>query len=350
MASIYCNGYSWNATLKSCSRTDALPKLLCNFEENENCGWRQPMENNSWVIVQNALKFDSNNLKVHSKSAIFSPTYSGDYIKNSCLSIMFKQHGNNMGTFNVFIVPENEEDLSQPLITFEGNKGPEWNLWTVSLKDAQIQGPFQIVLEVVRGESYLSNIYVNYVEIMTDAARCQWLIQTSKVVDHPNDKVSPESCRNRCDKNISRPYWNRGSCDCDGATNLCYDVEICNNYEAPQFFKNLGLSTWSSQVIFLSCTTVSFVALISITVTLWYKRAWSSVIPQMISEQDIYGRLSGTRSARYIANNLDNDSEDFINFELNSNSVEESSPEIDFIMEHQYAAIQEFHRYEEPPE
>ena len=76
----------------------------------------------------------------------------------------------------------------------------------MSLKDAQIQGPFQIVLEVVRGESYLSNIYVNYVEIMTDAARCQWLIQTSKVVDHPNDKVSPESCRNRCNKNISRPY------------------------------------------------------------------------------------------------------------------------------------------------
>ena len=67
----------------------------------------------------------------------------------------------------------------------------------------------------------------------------------------------------------------------------------------------------------------------------------------MISEQDIYGRITGTRAARYVANNLDDDTEDFINFEL---AAEEGIiPDVDFIMDHQYATIQEFHRYEEPP-
>ena len=69
----------------------------------------------------------------------------------------------------------------------------------------------------------------------------------------------------------------------------------------------------------------------------------------MISEQDIYGRITGTRAAaRYVANNLDDDTEDFINFEL-ADAEDGIIPEVDFIMDHQYATIQEFHRYEEPP-
>lgn len=144
--SIFCNGHSWNASLRSCSRTDALPKLLCKFEDEDICGWTQPMDNSSWIVLNDALVYESTNLTRSSKSAIFSPTYAGDYLKNSCLSIMFKQSGYNMGTFNVFIVPENDEDLNSPLLTFKGNKGPQWNLWTVALKDqTNVQGPFQIV-------------------------------------------------------------------------------------------------------------------------------------------------------------------------------------------------------------
>ena len=314
------------------------------------------------------LVYESANETRSSKSAIFSPTYAGDYINNSCLSIMFKQNGYNMGTFNVFIVPENDEYLNQPLLTFKGNKGPQWNLWTVTLKDqTHVQGPFQIVyqkmswrsdfyayffmqvLEAIRGNSYLSNIYIKYIEILTDDAdRCNWLIQTSKVIEHANDILSPESCQKRCYKNTSKPYWTKGHCGCSGQGNLCEDFyDICNPYEASQFLQRLGLSSWTSQVLFFTITVTAIVAVGFIFGFLWYKRSWSSVIPRMISEQDIYGRITGTRAARYVANNLDDDTEDFINFEL---AAEEGIiPDVDFIMDHQYATIQEFHRYEEPP-
>ena len=106
------------------------------------------------------LVYESANETRSSKSAIFSPTYAGDYINNSCLSIMFKQNGYNMGTFNVFIVPENDEYLNQPLLTFKGNKGPQWNLWTVTLKDqTHVQGPFQIVYQKM---SWRSDFYAYF--------------------------------------------------------------------------------------------------------------------------------------------------------------------------------------------
>ena len=213
---------------------------------------------------------------------------------------------------------------------------------------------FMQVFEAIRGNSYLSNIYIKFVELLkNDVDRCNWLIQTSKVIDHANDILSPESCQKRCYKNISKPYWTKGYCSCNSgqAGNLCEDFDdICSNtYEAPQFLQKLGLSSWTSQVIFLSITITTIVALASIFGTFWYKRSWSSVIPRMISEQDIYGRITGTRAAaRYVANNLDDDTEDFINFEL-ADAEDGIIPEVDFIMDHQYATIQEFHRYEEPP-
>ena len=106
------------------------------------------------------LVYESANETRSSKSAIFSPTYAGDYLNNSCLSIMFKQNGYNMGTFNVFIVPENDEYLNQPLLTFKGNKGPQWNLWTVTLKDqTHVQGPFQIVYQKM---SWRSDFYAYF--------------------------------------------------------------------------------------------------------------------------------------------------------------------------------------------
>ena len=43
--------------------------------------------------------------------------------------------------------------------------------------------------------------------------------------------------------------------------------------------------------------------------------------------------------------------EDFIDFELAEESQPEPTNVVDFIIDHQYAAIEEFthHRYEEPP-
>ena len=187
-----------------------------------------------------------------------------------------------MGDFAIFVVDENDEHLQNPIAAFHGNKGNLWNLWTVSLKRQQIK-PFQIAFQTVRGKSYLSDIYVGYVELIGNEARCNRLIQTSKVVDAENDVLSPESCEHRCHLNISRPFWNKGFCTCLGISTDCVNyADFCNKVqEVPQFLKQIGLVSWN-QIIIVVVTLVAFVFLVSLVILL---RKKVSIIPRMISEQ-----------------------------------------------------------------
>ena len=53
-----------------------------------------------------------------------------------------------------------------PLISLSGEKGRRWLLWTVPIPVEEVKGPFQLVILARRGTSYLSDIDLNYLELV----------------------------------------------------------------------------------------------------------------------------------------------------------------------------------------
>ena len=67
------------------------------------------------------------------------------------------------------------------MITLNGNKGQRWVFLTIPIPKEKVQGAFQIVIEARRGTSYLSDIDLAYVELISNNTnKCHRLIMATK--------------------------------------------------------------------------------------------------------------------------------------------------------------------------
>ena len=165
---LYCNGRKWNATLPNCTRPDVPPPTRCTFDNGDYCGWTQSsLDQLDWTVVNgnmnattadtgigvnpfssHILHFESSGSSLDDSAAIFSPVY---HEQRACFAFQFGMNGANMGSLSLYIVPEGQDDLTgqSPVITFQGNHGHHWILWTIFLDDNPliVQGRFfQMVL------------------------------------------------------------------------------------------------------------------------------------------------------------------------------------------------------------
>ena len=133
-ATIYCDGYRWNSTLSDCVRPIGKPLMKCDFNSGNFCGWSQKPSFANWNMVDakfgpvNAtigtgmphlnpysdhyLHFESSNLPWNTTGSLFSPVYEKHLGQNSCFSFMFSMNGANMGSLGVYVMSENNQNLS----------------------------------------------------------------------------------------------------------------------------------------------------------------------------------------------------------------------------------------------
>ena len=76
--------------------------------------------------------------------------------------------------------------FQKPLMSLSGDKGPKWIFWTIPIPNDLVNGPFQLVILVRRGSSYLSDVDLNYVELISnDLPKCQRLIKATSIIEEP---------------------------------------------------------------------------------------------------------------------------------------------------------------------
>ena len=76
--------------------------------------------------------------------------------------------------------------FQKPLMSLSGDKGPKWIFLTIPIPNDLVNGPFQLVILVRRGSSYLSDVDLNYVELISnDSTKCQRLIKATSIIEEP---------------------------------------------------------------------------------------------------------------------------------------------------------------------
>lgn len=327
---IFCDGNTWNGTLRQCVKSTGSPEPMCNFNHGSFCGWTQlssPRDDTDWQMTNvscsssgtkftgmsslnpysdHYLLFESSDLSWNATAAIFSPVYTRKQ-EEFCFSLQFSMNGANMGSLRVYLLQENDDNFKEkePIATFIGNHGPRLILWTTQLR--HVYSTFQVAIVANRGFSYLryvkcgysklhfrfvhfkrrpkneirvgaqcfsfyfSDMTINYVEVFNDQDRCNALIAASNITfQTQTDDMSPESCANRCHTNITDHQWSEGFCTCNGDHHDCGDfVDLCGTFidTPPKFFKSIGLTSW----LHLAIASVSGIIILSLTTCLFVR-------------------------------------------------------------------------------
>ncbi|XP_069744009.1 MAM domain-containing glycosylphosphatidylinositol anchor protein 1-like isoform X2 [Narcine bancroftii] len=79
-----------------------------------------------------------------------------------CFSFYYHMYGKHVGSLNVLVRILGVRTVETPVWSLSGNQAEEWRLGSVTIKPS---GPFQVVLEAVRGPGYLGDIGIDDVSI-----------------------------------------------------------------------------------------------------------------------------------------------------------------------------------------
>ncbi|XP_066586047.1 uncharacterized protein [Prorops nasuta] len=227
---IYCDGRQWNGTAPQCRDTNAKPSTSCDFEKQDLCWWeqdphhdfdwrRQNFETPSWHIGTGPshdhtlgagndgyyLYIEASGRLMNDTARIISPLYNSSYTENGCFSFWYHMYGATIGSLRLFLKPENESSIM--LFNLSGDQGNQW-------KEGRFQLPktdkdFQIIIEGVRGSSYVSDIAVDDVAILQGEECTKSTTEVSPVTDDKKDQVeivnAMQTCRGRCEFNYITP-------------------------------------------------------------------------------------------------------------------------------------------------
>ena len=310
---IYCDGFQYNGTLSTCTRPDEKPLKFCNFKNGDLCGWSQPfsqLNGLKWSTVESLngpenatigtgvqtfspytdhfMHFDATGFEAGTTAGLFSPVFNPiPENTDPCFSFKFSMWGKNMGTLGLYVMPESDENFNNkdPIAKFEGNQGYRKIIRTIPLSPWRPSGTFQLAFLAERGSSYLSDMELDYVQlILNDPLKCSKLISSNnlnKVQSNGNDELSPESCQNRCYKNVTKPWWNEGFCTCLEQDEDCHDFkDLCTSIisKPPEFLKHFGLHSWTHVSMALS---VGIFGVIILVLGVYYfakKRSSESIV------------------------------------------------------------------------
>ncbi|XP_076761773.1 uncharacterized protein LOC143429845 [Xylocopa sonorina] len=255
---IFCNGRQWNSTTPHCRDTTAAAPTQCDFEKPDLCWWEQdPVHDFDWqrhnfetpsshvgtgpshdhtLGPGNAgyyLYIEASSKLVNDTARIISPIYNASYTESGCFSFWYHMFGATVGALHVYFKQE-QDLLSRLMFSREGNQGNQWLHGIFSLPKAE-KG-FQIIIEGVRGSSYVSDIAIDDVAIL-QGDQCKDVNKTDitdAVTESDYDQIeqvnAQQSCRGRCKNSLtynfttSMPPTPFEVCLC---TLDCADYSIC---------------------------------------------------------------------------------------------------------------------------
>ncbi|CAG9854433.1 unnamed protein product [Phyllotreta striolata] len=287
---IYCDGTNWSSHVPTCLPTDAKPKLSCDFETADLCGWTHDLNHDfDWTrenfntpsgSIGTGPSFDhtkgigkngyymyiESSTRVENDTArLISPVYDKTD-DDVCLEFFYHMFGSTIGTLRAYVKPVNDSwslDPKSAIFSKSGNQGDKWYRSYHHL--GVMKDEFQIIIEGVRGSNYISDIAIDDVKVIlncTDEGETTTVTMESATYNEVIPTV--DTCENRCGK--TEPSTNDNyhlTCDCDFD---CVDAHRC----CPDFFDacfgylvsttestTFGNENTTSRVPLLETTTVS---------------------------------------------------------------------------------------------
>lgn len=276
---IYCNGKQWNDTTPYCRDTTAMAPLKCDFEKTDLCWWEQdPKHDFDWqrhnfetpssrigtgpthdhtLGAGNSgyyLYVEASGRLENDTARIISPLYYSNLTTNGCFSLWYHMYGSTVGSLRVYFRPEISSENPRLMFEKHGNQGNNWYQGIFNLPPSNVS--FQIIIEGVRGSSYVSDMAVDDVAILQgdecrDAEK-KISATTVQSITEQDDQVeivnAMQSCYGRCGDSQKINTWTSMSpmtspdiCQC---TIDCADNSTC----CPDFSEYcvLGFSDGSS--------------------------------------------------------------------------------------------------------
>ncbi|XP_076161621.1 uncharacterized protein LOC143143798 [Ptiloglossa arizonensis] len=258
-AEIYCNGKQWNDTKPYCQDTRAAAPTECDFEKPDLCLWEQDPQHDFDWRRQNFdtpsyhigtgpshdhtlgrgndgyyLYIEASGRLENDSARIISPIYNASYTEAGCFSFWYHMFGATIGALNVYF--KSEKDTT-PRLMFnkEGNQGNVWLHGIFNLPKTE-EG-FQIIIEGVRGSSYVSDIAVDDVAILQgnkcqNATKTENNTVTTESYDDQIEQVNSQlTCRGQCKNYLSHNLMSAEclcTLDCAERSNCCPDyAEYC---------------------------------------------------------------------------------------------------------------------------
>ncbi|XP_031331042.1 uncharacterized protein LOC116161727 [Photinus pyralis] len=239
----YCDGLHWDNKLPSCIESNTVPKLQCDFETVDLCGWNHDLRHDfdwkrknfrtpsghlgtgpSYDHTKGAneagyyMYIESSFRNINDTARLISPIYDRISDSDVCFEFYFHMYGSTTGQLRVYLKKESDNWKLEPAKAFfwkSGNHGEHW------IRSRSFLGPidedFQIVIEGIRGESYYSDIAIDDVNIIPNCIMDD--ASTERDFEYTWEDDDTQSCANRCDTfNSSLP------CDCD---ENCIDNNRC---------------------------------------------------------------------------------------------------------------------------
>lgn len=232
---IYCDGSQWNATTPHCRDTTAEAPTSCDFEKPDLCWWEQdPQHDFDWRRHNFEtpsshigtgpthdhtlghgndgfyLYIEASGRLVNDTARIVSPIYKASYTEAGCFSFWYHMYGATIGTLNIYFKPE-KDSTPQLMFSKAGNQGNYWLHGIFNLPKAE-KG-FQIIIEGVRGSSYVSDIAIDDVAIL-QGDKCPnnaTKVDNEGVTESDDDQIEQVNaqltCRGRC-KNVATTNFN----------------------------------------------------------------------------------------------------------------------------------------------
>ncbi|XP_036140457.1 MAM and LDL-receptor class A domain-containing protein 2 isoform X2 [Monomorium pharaonis] len=220
-AEIYCDGRQWNGTIPYCRGVNVSAPTKCDFESPDLCWWEQdPQHDFDWKRHNfetpslhigtgpthdhtlgagndgHYLYIEASGRLVNDTARIISPLYNSSLTESGCFSLWYHMYGATIGSLNIYFKPE----LTAPRLIFtkSGNQGNQWFHGISSLPKVNVS--FQIIIEGVRGISYVSDIAIDDVAIL-QGDECTVKNETTVTVsDYDQVEIinAQQTCRDRC--------------------------------------------------------------------------------------------------------------------------------------------------------
>ncbi|XP_014218104.1 uncharacterized protein LOC106646576 [Copidosoma floridanum] len=256
-AEIYCDGRQWNGTTPYCRDSNAIAPTSCDFEKEGLCWWEQdPKHDFDWIKHRfdtpsahigtgpthdhtlgagndgYYLYIEATGRLANDTARILSPLYNANLTDSGCFSFWYHMYGATIGTLNVYFKPETEK-TPKLVWSKNGNQGNQWHRGLFDLPT--VNNSFQLIIEGVRGTSYVSDIAIDDLAILQGdecVVKTAILNNTTPAPDGDEVEVfnAMQSCRDRCVNTLtettpsSELYTSPDACQC---TLDCADTSSC---------------------------------------------------------------------------------------------------------------------------
>ncbi|CAH1102080.1 unnamed protein product, partial [Psylliodes chrysocephalus] len=250
-SAIYCDGSTWSNHVPTCLPANTPPKLSCDFETVDLCGWTHDLNHDfDWLrenyntpsgSIGTGPSFDhtkgvggdgyymyieSSSKAQNDTARLISPVY--DKMDDEvCFEFFYHMYGATIGTLRVYLKTVNQTWSSlnpqSAIFTKSGNQGDKWYRSFHHL--GIVKEEFQIIIEGVRGAGYISDIAIDDVKIIPNCIDEDEITTTMDSSTYNELVPTVDTCDNRCGQTepVTTDNYHL-TCDCDDD---CFNNNRC---------------------------------------------------------------------------------------------------------------------------